>query len=49
MKSNYKKLAPYIRQIDERNKDLEVKRLLGVSIEKGLIESSFQVLTLFLR
>ena len=39
MKSNYKKLAPYIRQIDERNKDLEVKRLLGVSIEKRFIES----------
>ena len=39
MKSNYKKLAPYIRQIDERNKDLEVKRLLGVSIGKRFIES----------
>lgn len=39
MKSNYKKLAPYIRQADERNKYLAVTRLLGVSIEKKFIES----------
>lgn len=39
MKSNYKKLAPFIRQVDERNKDLNITRLLGVSIEKRFIES----------
>lgn len=39
MKLSYKKLAPYIRQVDERNKDLTVTRLLGVSIEKKFIES----------
>ena len=39
MKSNYKILAPYIRQVDDRNKDLAVTRLLGVSIEKKFIES----------
>lgn len=39
MKSNYKKLGGYIRQVDERNKDLRVKRLLGVSISKVFIES----------
>ena len=39
MKSSYKKLAPYIRQVDERNRNLEVSQLLGVSIEKKFIES----------
>ena len=39
MKSNYKQLGNYIRQIDERNKDLAVARLLGVSISKTFIES----------
>ena len=39
MRSSYKKLAPYIRQVDEQNKSLEVTRLLGVSIEKRFIES----------
>lgn len=39
MKSNYKKLGGYIRQVDERNKDLRVKRLLGVSISKVFIDS----------
>jgi len=39
MKSSYKKLAPYIRQVDARNKNLEVTRLLGVSIEKRFIKS----------
>lgn len=39
MKSNYKKLGGYIRQVDERNKDLRLKRLLGVSISKVFIES----------
>lgn len=39
MKSNYKKLGEYIRQVDIRNKDLKVSRLLGVSISKSFIES----------
>lgn len=39
MKSNYKKLGEYIRQVDKRNKDLRVSRLLGVSISKSFIES----------
>ena len=39
MKSNYKKLSDYIRIVDERNKDNQITRLLGVSIEKKFIES----------
>lgn len=39
MKSNYKKLGEFIRQVDKRNKDLRVSRLLGVSISKSFIES----------
>lgn len=39
MKSNYERLGDYIRPIDVRNKDLQVTRLLGVSIEKRFIES----------
>src|SRR6056297_528817 len=39
MRSNYKKLGPYIREVNERNTDLEVDLLLGVSIEKKFIPS----------
>ena len=39
MKSNYKMLGEYIRQVDVRNKNLRVNRLLGVSISKTFIES----------
>ncbi len=39
MKLNYKKLGKYIRQVDIRNKDLSIERLLGVSIKKEFIES----------
>ena len=39
MRSNYKKLGEYIRQVDIRNKDLKISRLLGVSISKSFIES----------
>lgn len=39
MKSNYKRLGDYIRQVDIRNKDEKVTRLLGVSIDKKFIES----------
>ncbi|MEX1190439.1 MAG: restriction endonuclease subunit S [Brumimicrobium sp.] len=39
MRENYKKLGPYIREINIRNKDLTVERLLGVSIRKVLMPS----------
>lgn len=39
MESNYRKLGEFIRQVDIRNKDLKVSRLLGVSISKSFIES----------
>lgn len=39
MKSNYKRLGDYIRQVDVRNKDEKITRLLGVSIDKKFIES----------
>ena len=39
MRSNYKKLGQFIRTVDVRNKDLEVDRLLGVSIKKELMPS----------
>lgn len=39
MKSYYKRLGDYIRQVDVRNKDEKVTRLLGVSIDKKFIES----------
>lgn len=39
MKSNYKRLGDYIRQVDVRNKDLAVKRLVGLTINKAFIPS----------
>lgn len=39
MKSNYKRLGDYIRQVDVRNKDLAVDKLLGLSISKQFIPS----------
>ena len=39
MKSEYKILGDYIRLVDERNRDLEVTNLLGVSISKKFIPS----------
>lgn len=39
MKDNYKVLGDYIEMIDERNKDLSIKNLLGVSISKRFIPS----------
>lgn len=39
MKSNYKRLGDYIHIVDERNKDLSVENLLGVSISKKFIPS----------
>ena len=39
MKSNYKRLGDYIRQVDVRNRDLAVTELLGLSIAKEFIPS----------
>ena len=39
MKSNYKRLGDFIQEINIRNSDLKVDRLLGVSIRKVLIPS----------
>lgn len=39
MKSNYKRLGDYIRQVDVRNRDLTVDNLLGLSISKQFIPS----------
>lgn len=39
MKSNYKKIGDLIQLVDERNKDLKVTKLLGVSIKKRFIPS----------
>ena len=39
MKNNYERLGNYIREVDVRNRDLEVKELLGVSISKEFIPS----------
>lgn len=39
MRSNYKKLGQYIQIVDNRNKELFITRLLGVSIEKRFIPS----------
>lgn len=39
MKLGYKKLGDYIRLVDERNRNLEVETLLGVSIRKVLMPS----------
>lgn len=38
-KENYKRLGDYIREVDVRNRDLEVKELLGVSVSKEFIPS----------
>lgn len=38
-KKDYKRLGDYIREVDVRNRDLEVKELLGVSISKEFIPS----------
>jgi type I restriction enzyme S subunit len=39
MKSNYNELGKYIREVNERNSDLAITNLLGVSIEKTFIQS----------
>ena len=39
MKNDYKRLGDYIREVDVRNRDLEVKKLMGVSISKEFMPS----------
>lgn len=39
MKVGYKHLGNYIRQVDERNRDMSIEKLLGVSITKQFIPS----------
>ena len=39
MKTNYKILGEYIQIVDQRNRDLSIRNLLGVSIEKRFIPS----------
>jgi type I restriction enzyme S subunit len=39
MKSNYKKIGDFIELVDERNKDLEISLLLGLSVTKVFIPS----------
>ena len=39
MKSNYKRLGNYIRQVDVRNRDLAVNKLLGLSVAKVFMPS----------
>ena len=36
MKLNYKRIGEHIRLVDERNKGLQVKQLLGLSSDRGL-------------
>lgn len=38
-KTNYKRLGDYIREVDIRNRDLKVTKLLGVSISKEFMPS----------
>ena len=39
MKSNYKRLGNYIRQVDVRNQNLHVDNLLGLSVSKVFMPS----------
>lgn len=39
MRSNYKKIGEYIRQVNNRNKDLVVSNLLGINIDKFFMPS----------
>lgn len=39
MKSNYKRLGDYVREVNVRNSDLAVKKLVGLTIDKAFIPS----------
>lgn len=39
MRSNYKRLGEYVRQVDKRNRNLQIDNLIGLSIQKKFIPS----------
>jgi len=41
---NYKRLGDYIREVNVRNRELEVKKLVGLTIDKGFIPSVANVI-----
>ena len=47
MEKGYKILGNYIRLVDERNRNLAITKLLGVSINKKFIPSIANILRLF--
>ena len=49
MKSNYKRLGDYIRQVDVRNKDLGTSNLLGINIDKFFMPSVANIIGTDLR
>ena len=49
MKSNYKRLGDYIRQVDVRNKDLGTSNLLGIKIDKFFMPSVANIIGTDLR
>ena len=44
MKNDYKRLGDYIREVDVRNRDLEVANLVGLTIDKSFIPSVANVI-----
>ena len=44
MRSNYRKLGEYIREINNRNTKLNISKLIGVSMEKTFIQSVANVI-----
>lgn len=44
MTDSYKRLGDYIREVDVRNRDLEVKKLVGLTIDKSFIPSVANVI-----
>ena len=41
---NYKRLGDYIREVNVRNRELEVKKLVGLTIDKAFIPSVANVI-----
>lgn len=39
MKNDYKRLGNYIRQVDVRNRELKVTKLMGININKSFMPS----------
>ncbi len=44
MKSNYKKLGDYIKQLNNRNNDLSITKLMGININKYFMPSVANVI-----